>query len=104
MKKPKTFQEAARIIAEECLDLMFIKQNDYGPRNIIDLGEKGVFVRSYDKIQRLKRLVWMGIVGKVTDEKIEDTWRDLGNYSVIAIMLRRGWFDLPFREEENEET
>ena len=98
-KKPKTFQEAANIIWAECLDLMCRKQNDYGPDNILDLGEKGVFVRTYDKLKRLKRIVWEGRKIKVSDEKTVDTWRDTANYAIIALMVKRGWFGLPLKED-----
>lgn len=99
MKQPKTFQEAANLVAQECLKVMYIKQNDYGPDNILDLGEKGVFVRTYDKLKRLKRIVWEGRKAKVSDEKIDDTWIDTANYAMIALMVRKGWFGLPLEDE-----
>ena len=101
-KEPVTFQGAARLVADECLELMFRKQNDYGPRNILDLGVRGVFCRAYDKVARLKRLVWEGKDSRVLDEGVEDTWRDLANYGMIAVMVERGWFGLPFEESEEE--
>ena len=77
-------------IASEICELFIRKQNDYGPRNIEDLGEKGVFVRLYDKMQRLRQLTWKDTVPKVMNETIEDTLKDIADYAIIWLLLRRG--------------
>lgn len=64
------------------------KHRSYGPRNISALGVKGVYVRLNDKMARLKRLVWDGVVNPLMDESEEDTWMDMVNYSLIALLLR----------------
>ena len=63
------------------------KQHDYGSRNIGDFGEAGVLVRANDKMARLKNL--HGVRGgEVKNEPIEDAWRDLSVYGIIARLCR----------------
>ena len=84
--KLKAFDEIVaemRVIIEK-------KNNDYGDDNIGMLGERALFVRIWDKVQRLKQLVWNAKELKVSDESIEDTLKDLANYSIIQVILRRG--------------
>ena len=66
------------------------KQLSYGPSNISALGIKGVFVRMWDKMQRLKNLVWHGNDNPLEDETIEDTYYDMANYALMSILVRRG--------------
>jgi len=80
-------------IADEICGLFARKQSDYGPRNIGDLGELAVFVRLYDKMQRLRRLVWEKGQEQscaVKDETVDDTIVDIADYAIIWILLRRG--------------
>lgn len=65
------------------------KHHDRGPRNILEFGESGVLVRCFDKLARLKRLVWEGVAPKVS-EPVEAEWRDLSVYGVIARLVRKG--------------
>jgi hypothetical protein len=64
------------------------KQLDYGSANIADFGEYGVLVRANDKVARLKNLLTN--VASPRNESIEDSWLDLSNYSIIAVLCRRG--------------
>lgn len=73
-------------IACENIQLLDSKQLDYGPNNISSFGEFGILVRMNDKIERLKHLQKM-IDPK--NESIEDTYKDIGNYALIALMVRR---------------
>lgn len=92
----RTFEEALDEIMIELRELLIEKQRDYGHRNILDFGEYGVLVRANDKIARLKNLL-----GKKEpkNESIDDSWRDLANYAIIALMLRKGTFTLPLDED-----
>ena len=74
----------------ELFTLWKIKQSSYGPGNIAAFGEKGCLVRANDKIKRLIRLVWEGRVNQVADETVEDSWLDLANYALMAVLCRRG--------------
>ena len=96
MSKPTTFEEAIDEVMGELRELMINKQRDYGHSNITDFGEYGVFVRLNDKVCRLKNLL-----GKKEpkNESIEDSWRDTANYAIIALMLRKGTFTLPLKED-----
>ena len=99
MANPKCFEDACREVARELTDLLIKKQKDYGKGNILDFGEFGVLVRANDKMARLKNLLKGGTAPK--NESIEDSWKDLACYSVIALMLKMGWFELPLKENKN---
>lgn len=76
-------------IQKECYDLSKRKNNDYGHDNISALGLKGVYVRLWDKVSRLKQLVWLAKEQEVADESIEDTFKDIANYATIALLFMR---------------
>jgi hypothetical protein len=87
----------ANLMAEK-FELFKKKQKSYGSNNIAALGERGIFIRIWDKVQRLKNLVYDEKPNLLNDESIEDTWGDLGIYSFMAILERQGkWpeFDEP---------
>jgi len=73
-------------IACENIQLLDAKQLDYGPNNISSFGEFGILVRMNDKIERLKHLQKHP---NPKNESIEDTYKDIGNYALIALMVRR---------------
>jgi hypothetical protein len=64
-----------------------MKQRDYGSGNISSFGEFGVLVRMNDKMERLKNL-WK--MQEPKNESVEDSYLDLSNYALIAILVRRG--------------
>ena len=82
-------EELDKIFAQ-AREIFVAKNNDYGNENVSALGERAVFVRAFDKICRLKQLVWHEKNAMVKDEKVEDTYLDLLNYCAIAIIIRRG--------------
>ena len=88
-----TFDKASQSIFDEAHDLLVSKQKDYGPGAIRDFGEYGVLVRLNDKVSRLKTLLGNGAAPN--HETIEDTWKDIANYAIIALMVRRGLWGLP---------
>lgn len=69
--------------------LMIKKRHDYGTLNVTSLGVKGVFVRLWDKLWRLKNLLWEGTENAVKDETIDDTVRDLANYAFIMHRVKK---------------
>lgn len=91
--KPETFEQALDSVLTELRTLMLLKQKDYGPGNIMSFGELGVLVRANDKLERLKNLNKSGKTPN--NESVDDSWKDLSNYGIIALMLRRGIFTLP---------
>lgn len=66
--------------------LMDRKQLDYGSRNISGFGTFGVTVRMNDKMERLKSLYSKGKRRKAVNENIQDTFRDISNYAIIALL------------------
>lgn len=78
----------ALALALKNVQVLDSKQLDYGSANIADFGEYGVLVRANDKVARLKNLLTN--VASPRNESIEDSWLDLSNYSIIAVLCRRG--------------
>ena len=64
------------------------KQQDYGSENISDFGTFGVVVRMNDKFRRLKTL-FNKRRKRPVNESIEDSFRDISNYAIIALMLEK---------------
>jgi hypothetical protein len=89
MNYKEQFKEFEKI-QHELLNLSIRKNHDYGPENIGALGERGIYVRIWDKVARLKTLLWDNKDPAVKDESIDDTIRDLANYAIIMLVLRRG--------------
>jgi hypothetical protein len=88
-----------RKIQEDQYELFCRKQLNYGPNNIsvgtqlqtdedIRLSLLGLFFRLNDKIQRVKTLV-MGNRDD-SDEPIEDSYLDISNYGIMALIVKRG--------------
>ncbi len=95
----KTWNEAVRQIANEIVALLVKKQADYGHENINSFGEFGILVRANDKLCRLRNLL-----GKEpANEAIDDSWRDLAGYSMLALMLRNNQFNLPLEKGERND-
>lgn len=92
---PKTFEEAVSDVVMEISDLLVRKQKDYGHKNILEFGEFGCLVRTNDKVARLKNLS----TREGLNESIDDSWKDLAGYSILALMLRRGTFTLPLKDQ-----
>ena len=99
IERPSTFEEACELIALDLSDLVTTKQHDYGKDNILGFGERGLVVRLWDKINRLKNLVWNNTRPK--NESVEDTLNDIAGYAIIGLMLRKGWFELPMKEDKD---
>ena len=78
---------AALLVALENVATLDRKQRDYGSRNISEFGEFGILMRVWDKICRLKNLMGQE---NPQNESIDDSWLDMANYAIIAILVRRG--------------
>lgn len=96
------FTEDVGSIAVELENLLISKQQDYGPGNINNAPGgpiNGLMVRISDKVERLKHLLYTD--SEPNHESVEDSFLDLANYAVIALMVRRGLWpdnDAPHRE------
>lgn len=78
-------------IIDELGNLLISKQRDYGPGNINNAYGgpiNGLMVRMGDKFERLKNLLASGHTPQ--HESIEDSFKDLANYCIIAMMVTRG--------------
>jgi hypothetical protein len=78
-------------VIDELGNLLISKQRDYGPGNINNAYGgpiNGLMVRMGDKFERLKNLLASGHTPE--HESIEDSFKDLANYCIIAMMVNRG--------------
>ena len=78
-------------VIDELGNLLISKQRDYGPGNINNAYGgpiNGLMVRMGDKFERLKNLLTSGHAPQ--HESIEDSFKDLANYCIIAMMVTRG--------------
>ena len=114
---PPDFEAAAHLVAKEMVALLVERHRKYGPANIARHGERGIVVRMGDKLSRLERAYdltpscWacgapyggdMEAIedAEFGDESLEDAWLDGGNYPLVALMVRRGWWHLPLAPEK----
>jgi hypothetical protein len=69
-------------------NLLIDKHNDYGPKNVSQSPGgplNGLRVRMWDKIARINNLIDNDIDPK--NESLRDSFMDLANYSIIALMV-----------------
>ena len=96
---PETAKEFKRIQQEQ-YEVFCKKQMDYGPSNIsmgtgigksvnIKLASTALVIRINDKVQRLLNLVVTND-RKAQNEPIEDAFKDLSVYGIIAQIVKNG--------------
>lgn len=94
MSNLEAFEAEARKLMDEAVTLLVNKRRDYGS-NALKGGTHGIAIRMSDKMGRLENLLGIAdgsfkskdaIVG---DEKIEDTIKDILNYSILFLMEAR---------------
>lgn len=77
-------------------NVLLNKQEDYGPLNISRAPGgplNGLRVRMFDKISRINNLIDSG--NEPNNESLYDSFLDLANYSIIAMMVLDGtWPEL----------
>lgn len=96
-KEIRTFEDGIDEVLADLRATLISKQRDYGKDNILNFGEMGVLVRGNDKMSRLKNLILNN--EEARNESVEDSWLDMAGYSIIALMLRNGTFELPMEED-----
>lgn len=101
-KHPELAEEFKRIQKEQ-YDLFARKMLSYGLGNIslgtqlekdadVKASSQGILIRCWDKINRLKNLIMNNQANPIADESIEDTWKDLSVYGIIAqIVSNKKW-------------
>lgn len=89
--RSSSFDDSVFDIMKELAGLLISKHQDYGPTNIANApggALNGLRVRMHDKLARINNLVDNGKDPKY--ESLEDSFKDLANYAVIALMVMRG--------------
>ena len=80
-------------VFDEAGKLLLQKHHDYGPKNISQSPGgplNGLRVRMWDKIARINNLIDAGVDPQ--NESLEDSFKDLLNYSAIAVLvIREKW-------------
>jgi len=92
---PRTdFEQAVWDTLNELGELLLSKHRDYGPKNISDSPGgplNGLRVRMHDKTARINNLIDSG--SQAQHEPLEDSFKDLANYGIIALLVLRGKWD-----------
>lgn len=79
----------------ELEELLLRKHVDYGPKNISESPGgpiNGLRVRIHDKVARINNLYDKN-VDDPQYESFEDSFKDLANYAIIALLVLRGKWD-----------
>ena len=85
------FRKVAHEYYANAEDVLVKKQNDYGPTNISRSPGgplNGLRVRIHDKVSRINHLIDSGVTPE--NESLKDSFLDLANYSIIAMMVLDG--------------
>jgi hypothetical protein len=85
------FNEAIQQKFQHAKSVLLQKHKDYGPKNIaLAPGGpiNGLRVRMWDKMARINNLVDSG--AKPENESLKDSFLDLANYAIIAMMVLDG--------------
>lgn len=87
----REFERHLISITNSNLELLLSKHKDYGPRNIADAPGgplNGLRVRMHDKLARINHLI--DTDADPQHESLRDSFIDLANYSLIALMVIDG--------------
>ncbi len=90
---PTTFQEGTEIMCDAMKLLLISKNHKYGKNNILKFGQKGIFMRDWDKICRLEEGIMKDV--DLGAEGLLETWADNAGYSLVAMLLEKKWYELP---------
>jgi hypothetical protein len=88
------FMHDVSLIYIELEELLLSKHKDYGPKNIADApggALNGLRVRIHDKMARINHLIDNN--QEARHEPLEDSFKDLANYAIIALLVLRGKWD-----------
>ena len=83
------FKDALDEIFIEIQGVLITKGQYYGHEVLRVTGETGIIVRLFDKLYRLKNIV----IDNPDVIDPEDTWLDLLGYSILGILMHRGFFN-----------
>jgi hypothetical protein len=85
MKTPETRAAQLKSIQDECRELFYKKNQDYGDA-FSEYGPVGVLIRLGDKIKRMTSITKSG-VNLIDNETLRDTLLDMHNYAAMAVIL-----------------
>lgn len=85
--EPKIDWEAFEDIFTEALELAKKKNGDYGTQTLMEFGTTGCLIRLSDKLNRLKTLINNQQVPNIPTERIEDTCKDIINYTAYLLLM-----------------
>ena len=95
-----SFEERLRPFYVEAFEILVQRQAAYGPENILQAGEWGVFEQLRNKVSRAaNRLNGQVVGGRVIldadpgDQVLRDSLIDLINYAAILLALREGLWE-----------
>jgi hypothetical protein len=87
----KEFNESVQQEFQHAKAVLLQKHKDYGPKNISQSPGgplNGLRVRMWDKLARINHLIDNGATPE--NESLRDSFLDLANYSIIAMMVLEG--------------
>lgn len=90
----QVFEQALAEKFAEAEALLVKKHKDYGPKNISESPGgplNGLRVRMHDKLARINHLYDSGATPE--NESLRDSFIDMANYSIIALMILDGDWD-----------
>jgi len=93
---PSDFEIGVWETVEELVSLLLSKHKDYGPKNIANApggAINGLRVRIHDKTARINNLYDSIRDMAPEHESFEDSFKDLANYAIIALLVLRGKWD-----------
>lgn len=88
---PRSFVNNVWCVGDEVTDILIKKQADYGPHNIGRApggALNGLIVRIHDKVSRILHLTSNEVDPQ--NESLRDSYVDLANYALIALMVLDG--------------
>lgn len=94
-----------RKLTDKMCAIFAAKRNDYGPstrETWLKYGPVSMLTRMSDKMARLEQLLVNNKNNKVQNESIDDTFLDLANYCLIAILERETIARSHSPDSENE--
>ena len=91
MAEQQSLDQAFDQVCKDFLQMFLKKHKDYGKGNILSVKELGIALRISEKIERIKHL--LSSSQSPANESVDETWIDIGVYAVIAMLLRKGWFE-----------
>jgi hypothetical protein len=93
---PSDFEIAIWEEVEDLVALLLSKHKDYGPKNISNApggALNGLRVRIHDKTARINNLYDSIRDMAPEHESFEDSFKDLANYAIIALLVLKGKWD-----------